>query len=152
MGEARSPDGTTLTLDSNSLLLNGKPWTPVMGEFHFARYPENEWREELLKMKAGGIDIVSTYVSWIHHEDFVRSTQWLMDHEEIEGVVNIAAPNPLPNEDFMRILRDAFRTSIGLPATKWMLEVGAFFMRTETELILKSRRILHAFLVGRSRI
>ena len=76
MGAARSPDGTTLTLDSDSLLLNGKPWTPVMGEFHFSRYPENEWREELLKMKAGGIDIVSTYVFWIHHEEIEGQFDW----------------------------------------------------------------------------
>ena len=76
MGEARNPDGTTLTLDSNSLLLDGKPWTPVMGEFHFSRYPEDEWREELLKMKAGGIDIVSTYVFWIHHEEIEGQFDW----------------------------------------------------------------------------
>src|ERR1700722_17524341 len=76
MGGAQNPDGTTLTLDSNSLLLNGKPWTPVMGEFHFSRYPENEWREELLKMKAGGIDIVSTYVFWIHHEEIEGQFDW----------------------------------------------------------------------------
>src|SRR5437879_491907 len=69
MGNSRSPDGQTVTVDSDSLLLNGKPWTPVMGELHFARVPEDEWREELLKMKAGGIDIVSTYVFWIHHEE-----------------------------------------------------------------------------------
>jgi hypothetical protein len=76
MGAARSPDGAMLTLDSSSLLLNGKRWTPVMGEFHFARYPENEWREELLKMKAGGIDIVSTYVFWIHHEEIEGQFDW----------------------------------------------------------------------------
>ena len=76
MGEARSPDGATLTLDSSRLLLNGKPWTPVMGEFHFVRYPENEWREELLKMKAGGVDIVSTYVFWIHHEEIEGQFDW----------------------------------------------------------------------------
>ena len=76
MGEARSPDGTRLTLDSRSLLLDGKPWTPVMGEFHFTRYPEDEWREELLKMKAGGIDIVSTYVFWIHHEEIEGQFDW----------------------------------------------------------------------------
>src|ERR1700731_543777 len=76
MGEARRPDGATLTLDSSSLLPNGKPWTPVMGEFHYTRYPENEWREELLKMKAGGIDIVSTYVFWIHHEEIEGQFDW----------------------------------------------------------------------------
>src|SRR5580704_2794582 len=51
--------------DSASLLRNGKPWIPVMGEFHFSRYPNAEWRDELLKMKAGGITLVSTYVFWI---------------------------------------------------------------------------------------
>jgi hypothetical protein len=76
MGQARSPDGATLTLDSDSLLLNGRRWTPVMGEFHFARYPENEWREELLKMKAGGVDIVSTYVFWIYHEEIEGQFDW----------------------------------------------------------------------------
>jgi len=76
MGGARRPDGATLTLDSGSLLLNGKRWTPVMGEFHFARYPEQEWREELLKMKAGGVDIVSTYVFWIFHEEIEGQFDW----------------------------------------------------------------------------
>ena len=76
MGDSRRPDGQTLTLDSHSLLLNGKPWTPVMGEFHYSRVPENEWREELLKMKAGGIDIVSTYVFWIHHEEIEGQFDW----------------------------------------------------------------------------
>jgi beta-galactosidase len=76
MGESRRPDGATLTLDSHSLLLNGRPWTPVMGEVHFTRLPANEWREELLKMKAGGIDIVSTYVFWIHHEEIEGQFDW----------------------------------------------------------------------------
>src|SRR5512141_2311076 len=57
MGQSRRPDGATLALDTYSLRLNGKPWTPVMGEFHYARYPVDEWREELLKIKAGGVDI-----------------------------------------------------------------------------------------------
>jgi hypothetical protein len=76
LGESHNPDGSTLTLDSNSLLFDGRPWTPVMGEFHFTRYPENEWREELLKMKVGGIDIVSTYVFWIHHEEIEGQFDW----------------------------------------------------------------------------
>jgi beta-galactosidase len=76
MGESRRPDGTTLTVDSSSLCLDGKPWTPVMGEFHYSRCPQNEWREELLKMKAGGIDIVATYVFWIHHEEIEGQFDW----------------------------------------------------------------------------
>jgi hypothetical protein len=76
MGEPRRPDGATLTIDSNGLRLDGKPWTPVMGEFHYTRYPENEWREELLKMKAGGVDIVATYIFWIHHEEIEGEFDW----------------------------------------------------------------------------
>jgi uncharacterized protein (TIGR01777 family) len=82
------------------------------------------------------------YVSWIHEEDFVRSVLWLMDHEELEGAVNLASPNPLPYADFMRSLRRAWGTSVGLPATEWMLEIGTFLLRTETELVLKSRRVV----------
>ena len=76
MGEARHPDGTTITLDSQSLMRDGRPWIPVMGEFHFSRYPESEWRRELLKMKAGGISIVATYVFWIHHEEVEGDWNW----------------------------------------------------------------------------
>jgi beta-galactosidase len=81
MGEARRPDGATLTLDSRSFLLDGKRWTPVMGEFHYARVPANEWREELLKMKAGGIEMVSTYVFWIHHEEVEGQWDWSGCHD-----------------------------------------------------------------------
>ena len=84
------------------------------------------------------------FVSWIHDEDFVRAVQWLVDRADISGVVNLAAPAPLPNADFMRALRHAWGTSIGLPAPAWLLEVGALFMRTETELVLKSRRVVSA--------
>lgn len=76
MGDSRRPDGSSLTLDSDSLILNGKRWMPAMGEFQYSRYPETEWREELLKMKAGGIDIVSTYVFWIHHEEVEGQFDW----------------------------------------------------------------------------
>ncbi len=87
------------------------------------------------------------YVSWVHHEDFTRALYWLIEHEEIEGVVNIASPNPLPNADFMHAIRDAWGTRIGLPSSAWMLEVGAVFLRTETELILKSRRVVPGLLL-----
>lgn len=82
------------------------------------------------------------YVSWIHDEDFIQSIFWLIEHEEISGAINISSPQPLPNREFMRILREAAGVSIGLPASKWMLEIGARFMQTETELILKSRRVV----------
>jgi Predicted nucleoside-diphosphate sugar epimerase len=61
---------------------------------------------------------------------------------EISGIVNVCSPNPLPNSEFMRDLRRAWGTKIGMPASKWMLEIGALIMRTETELILKSRRVI----------
>jgi uncharacterized protein (TIGR01777 family) len=82
------------------------------------------------------------YVSWLHDQDFLRSVLWLIEHEEIDGPVNLAAPNPLPYAEFMRALRKAWGMPIGLPATAWMVELGAFFMQTESELALKSRRVV----------
>jgi uncharacterized protein (TIGR01777 family) len=82
------------------------------------------------------------FVSWIHIEDFCRAVEWLIARDDLRGPVNLAAPNPLPNREMMRLLRAACRAPSGLPATEWMLEVGAFFLRTETELILKSRRVV----------
>jgi uncharacterized protein (TIGR01777 family) len=82
------------------------------------------------------------YMSWIHDVDFVRSVEWLIDHDEIDGAVNLAAPHPLTNAEFMRDLREAWGIRIGLPSAAWMLEIGALLMRTETELLLKSRRVI----------
>ena len=81
------------------------------------------------------------FISWIHHADFVRAIRLLIEREELDGPVNLSAPEPLPNRDFMRALREAWGAKVGLPANRWMLEVGAFAMRTETELVLKSRRV-----------
>lgn len=81
------------------------------------------------------------YVSWIHADDFVAAVRWIIEREKLSGAINLAAPHPLPNAEFMRILRRAAGVQIGLPAARWMLEIGAFFLRTETELILKSRRV-----------
>ena len=82
------------------------------------------------------------FVSWIHHADFVRAVLWLITHPNLEGSVNLAAPHPLPNREFMRALRVAWGAPFALPATAWMLEVGALVLRTETELVLKSRRVV----------
>lgn len=87
------------------------------------------------------------YVSWIHERDFARSLDFLIDRPEISGPVNICAPNPLPNEVFNKMLRKALHVKFGLPAAKWMLELGALAMGTETELILKSRRVVPGRLI-----
>jgi uncharacterized protein len=82
------------------------------------------------------------YVSWIHERDFIRAVELLIARDDIEGAVIIAAPSPLPQREFMGALRDASGTLIGLPATKWMAEIGAFLLRSDTELTLKSRRVV----------
>lgn len=82
------------------------------------------------------------YVSWIHEEDFCRAIEWIIGREDLSGPVNLAAPHPLPNREMMGTFRQVCGVPFGLPATEWMLEVGAFFLRTETELILKSRRVV----------
>ena len=87
------------------------------------------------------------FVSWIHEDDFVRVIKWFIDRQDLAGVVNVCSPNPLPNAEFMRELRRAWGMLIGLPAATWMLEIGAVFIRTETELILKSRRVVPARLL-----
>jgi NAD dependent epimerase/dehydratase family enzyme len=82
------------------------------------------------------------YVSWIHERDFVRAIYWLIDHDALAGSVNLSAPNPVTNVAFMRALRQAWGIRVGLPATEWMLEIGALALQTETELLLKSRRVV----------
>ncbi|TYK43754.1 TIGR01777 family oxidoreductase [Actinomadura decatromicini] len=82
------------------------------------------------------------YVSWIHDRDFVRATEFLVERDDLEGPVNLAAPGPLPQRELMRALRAAWRVPVGLPATKWMAELGALAIRSDTELLLKSRRVV----------
>ncbi len=82
------------------------------------------------------------YISWIHDRDLCSAIAWLTKRDDIAGIVNLAAPQPLPQAEFMREIRKAWGRSIGLPASRWMLELGCWLMRTESELILKSRRVL----------
>ena len=82
------------------------------------------------------------FVSWVHEVDFLHAIDWIIRRDEIDGAINIASPNPIPYAEFMRTLRRAAGIPIGLPATKWMLQIGTFLMRTETELVLKSRRVI----------
>jgi NAD dependent epimerase/dehydratase family enzyme len=87
---------------------------------------------------AGG----AQYVSWIHDEDFVRAVEFLIGRDDFEGPVNLASPGPLPHRAFMRALRTAWGVPVGLPATRWMAGLGAFALRSDTELLLKSRRVV----------
>ena len=82
------------------------------------------------------------YVSWIHEHDFVAAVRFLIARDDLAGAFNLAAPNPLPNRDFIAGFRVALGAWISVPVPVWALELGAFFMRTETELILKSRRVV----------
>jgi uncharacterized protein len=82
------------------------------------------------------------FVSWIHERDFCRAVEWILGNEQLSGPINLAAPNPLPNAEMMRLFRRICGIAMGLPAAEWMLEVGAFFLRTETELLLKSRHVV----------
>jgi uncharacterized protein (TIGR01777 family) len=87
------------------------------------------------------------FVSWIHDRDFIRAIEFLIDRDDISGPVNLAAPEPLPQRDFIRTLRKTWRVPIGVPASAWMAEIGAFAIRSDTELLLKSRRVIPRRLV-----
>ena len=82
------------------------------------------------------------FISWIHDLDFARAVEFLIAHDDLEGSINIASPWPLPNREFMALLREAWDMPNGLPAPAPLLELAAFFHRTETELLLKSRRVV----------
>ena len=82
------------------------------------------------------------FVSWIHETDFARAVDLLIAREDFTGAVNLASPHPLPNAEFLRVLRQAWGTRIGLPAPSWLIEIGTWLMRTESELVLKSRRVI----------
>jgi NAD dependent epimerase/dehydratase family enzyme len=82
------------------------------------------------------------FVSWITDHDFVLAVNFVIENHQIEDPVNFAAPNPLPNQEFMRALGQAWGIPVGLPATEWMLELTSIPMQTESELILKSRRVV----------
>lgn len=98
---------------------------------------------KLVKLGLGGsVGGGHQFISWIHEDDFVRAIEFLISNKNLEGAINLTSPEPLPQKAFMSDLRKAWGTSIGLPATKWMAEIGAFILRTDTELLLKSRRVV----------
>ena len=72
----RSPDGTVLGVNNCYFAKNQAPWFPLMGEFHYIRYPEKYWEEEILKMKSGGLNIIATYIFWNAHENPQGTWNW----------------------------------------------------------------------------
>ncbi len=81
-------------------------------------------------------------MSWIHVDDFCRVVEWMIQREELRDFYNVSAPNPMKNAEVMRMFREMVGRRFGLPAARWMLELGTFVMRTETELVLKSRWVV----------
>ncbi|WP_439581652.1 beta-galactosidase [Dyadobacter bucti] len=71
-----SPDGTSLAVNNKYFERNGKPWYPIMGEFHYSRYPNQFWEEEIVKMKSAGISAVATYIFWNVHEQQKGTWDW----------------------------------------------------------------------------
>ncbi|HVT96804.1 MAG TPA: TIGR01777 family oxidoreductase [Acidobacteriaceae bacterium] len=97
----------------------------------------------LVRHGLGGTNLPGTqFVSWIHEVDFIRAVEFLIDSRELRGALNLASPNPLPNREFLRVLKKAWGARVGLPTPSWMLEIGAFLLRTESELVLKSRQVV----------
>lgn len=98
---------------------------------------------KLTKLGLGGkLGPGTQFMSLIHGDDFCRAIRFLLEHDEIEGVINCTSPHPIPNGEFMRLLRRLCHRPIGLPAPTLLLKIGTFLLRTETELVLKSRRVV----------
>lgn len=89
-----NPEGLEIAANSRYLTLGGQPWFPVVGEFHFARYPREEWEGELLKMKAGGITVAATYVFWIYHKEKEGEWNWT-GNRDLRALVELCAKHGL---------------------------------------------------------
>jgi uncharacterized protein (TIGR01777 family) len=98
---------------------------------------------------AGTMGSGNQYMSWVHEKDFVTIVAACIKNDSWQGPINCTAPEPIPNRDFMKLIRTASGALFGLPAPAFLLEIGAFFLRTETELVLKSRRVIPGFLLSK---
>ena len=88
------------------------------------------------------------FVSWIHSTDLCGSIEWLINNPKAEGIYNICSPKPISNRKVMELFRKTLGISIGLPANLWMLEIGTFLLRTESELVIKSRHVVPSRLLS----
>ncbi|CAI7975070.1 NAD-dependent epimerase/dehydratase [Frankia sp. Hr75.2] len=134
--EAATPDTRRVALRTSIVMAPGRG-----GAFDVL------WRMSRLGL-GGPVAGGRQYMSWIHDRDFVRAVVFLVECDDLVGPVNLASPNPLPYREFVAGLRAAVGVRVGLPATAWMAEVGAFVMRSDTELLLKSRRVVPGRLLG----
>lgn len=132
-----------------------KSWENVFNNFRLPATRKVNLRISMVMGKTGGVfpelmNIIKKglggtmgkgrqQVSWIHIDDFCRMVDWSIETQSVQGIYNSVAPNPVSNKILMQLLRRKAGVPFGLPATAWMLEIGAFFIKTETELILKSR-------------
>ncbi len=139
-------------------------WEKTFNEINNPKTRKIAMRISMVMGKGGGVLPVMTklvkaglggkmgngkqFISWIHEEDFLNAIEHLINNEQASGAYNFAAPQPIQNKEFMSLMRKQLNVKIGFPATKWMLEIGAFFIKTETELILKSRRVVPTKLVN----
>lgn len=121
LGSAVSSNGHTLGLNKRYLTRDGKPWLPVMGEFHFSRYPRERWEEELLKMKASGVNIVAAYVIWIHHEEVEGQLDW-SGQRDLRAFALLCAKHDLLLEPRIGPWAHAEARNGGLP--DWVVKKG----------------------------
>lgn len=112
------------------------------GAQYDGRWPATPGRKRAGTAHTYGTPGARQRFSWIHLDDVAGIIDFLEDHPELDGPINAAAPNPSDNRGFMAALRRACGMPVGLPVARWMLEIGAIAMRTETELVLKSRWVL----------
>ena len=114
-----------------------------------AEGPFMQVMKKLVKLRLGGRQgSGEQQFSWMHIGDFIAAIEWLICHEDQKGIFNLAAPNPEKNKDVMASLREVCGVKMGLPAPELLVRIGAFFMRTEAELPLKSRCVVPKRLLG----
>lgn len=114
-----------------------------MGGAHLdGRWPASAARRAAGTYHAFGARRGRQHFSWVHLDDVVGSLRFLAEHSEIAGAVNITSPNPSDDATLMRTIRRVRGVPFGLPLPRWALELGSAAIRTETELVLKSRWVL----------
>ncbi|MGC9969013.1 MAG: beta-galactosidase [Bryobacteraceae bacterium] len=147
LGANRSPDGQEFGLNGRHFLKDGKPWFPIMGELHFSRYPRQYWEEALLKMKAGGVGTVATYVFWIHHEEVEGQWDWA-DGKSLRDFLQLCARHGL--KAFVRIGPWAHGEARNGGFPDWLLTKG-FTPRTNDPRYLAYARKLYEQIYGQCR-